>query len=192
MESIDALANAVNQFEGGLVLVSHDMRLISQVAKEIWICDHKTVAKYKGDIQNFKMDMRNQMGIEGEMKGQLRGDASVMNKKDEVKVKDQESAKSTSSAPVKKTTQITKKVVASVKKEDSKPNSSADTWGEEMTPLKSQTPAKSSLSSLTSLSSSLPSNSTSSASTGGKYVPPHKAANSVRGKYVPPHLRNRS
>lgn len=34
MESIDALAKAVNEFEGGMVLVSHDMRLISQVAKE--------------------------------------------------------------------------------------------------------------------------------------------------------------
>jgi len=79
MESIDALAKAVNEFEGGLVLVSHDMRLISQVANEIWICDNKTIAKYKGSIGNFKMDMRAQMGIDGEMK-KLRGDASVTKK----------------------------------------------------------------------------------------------------------------
>lgn len=87
MESIDALAKAVNEFTGGLVLVSHDMRLISQVAKEIWLCDHKTVTKYKGDIGNFKMDMRAQMGIEGEQKGQLRGDASVVKKKGDAKPK---------------------------------------------------------------------------------------------------------
>jgi len=37
MESIDALAKAVNEFDGGMILVSHDMRLISQVAKEIWV-----------------------------------------------------------------------------------------------------------------------------------------------------------
>jgi len=80
MESIDALAKAVNGFDGGLVLVSHDMRLISQVAKEIWICDHKKVAKYKGDIHSFKMNMRAQMGISGKQKGTLRGDSSVKKK----------------------------------------------------------------------------------------------------------------
>ena len=80
MESIDALAKAVNVFEGGLVLVSHDMRLISQVAKEIWICDHKTITKYQGDIMNFKMDMRALMGIDGTGSNnnkKLKGDASV-------------------------------------------------------------------------------------------------------------------
>ena len=80
MESIDALAKAVNEYEGGMVLVSHDMRLISQVANEIWICDNKTIEKYKGDILNFKMDMRAQMGIAGEQVGALKGDASVKKK----------------------------------------------------------------------------------------------------------------
>jgi ATP-binding cassette subfamily F protein 2 len=77
MESIDALAMAMNEYKGGMVLVSHDMRLISQVAKEIWICDHKSIEKYKGDIQNFKMDMRDQMGIVDSKTSKLRGDASV-------------------------------------------------------------------------------------------------------------------
>ena len=31
METIDALAEAIKEFEGGLLLVSHDFRLISQV-----------------------------------------------------------------------------------------------------------------------------------------------------------------
>jgi len=76
MESIDALAIAVNKYSGGLVLVSHDMRLISQVAKEIWICDNKTIEKYQGDIMNFKMDLRKAQGI-GSNVVKLKGDAST-------------------------------------------------------------------------------------------------------------------
>jgi ATP-binding cassette subfamily F protein 2 len=33
------LAEALNRFNGGMVLVSHDFRLIDQVAKEIWVCE---------------------------------------------------------------------------------------------------------------------------------------------------------
>ena len=61
MESIDSLAKAINNFSGGLVLVSHDMRLISQVAREIWMCDNRTVTKYGGEINDFKMRIRRQM-----------------------------------------------------------------------------------------------------------------------------------
>jgi len=54
MECIDSLAEAINHFNGGLMLVSHDFRLISQVAKEIWICDNKTVTRFSGDIRAYK------------------------------------------------------------------------------------------------------------------------------------------
>ncbi|XP_061716312.1 ATP-binding cassette sub-family F member 2 isoform X1 [Cydia pomonella] len=54
METIDALADAVNDFEGGLVLVSHDFRLINQVAEEIWICENTTCTKWTGGILKYK------------------------------------------------------------------------------------------------------------------------------------------
>jgi len=54
MECIDSLAEGINNFSGGLVLVSHDFRLISQVAKQVWICDKKTVTLFKGDIKDYK------------------------------------------------------------------------------------------------------------------------------------------
>jgi len=61
MECIDALARAINRFSGGLVLVSHDFRLIGQVAKEIWVCDKKTIAKWEGDIQSYKKHLKTQV-----------------------------------------------------------------------------------------------------------------------------------
>jgi len=55
MESIDALARCLNKFKGGVIMISHDMRLISQCAEQIYICDHKKIQKYSGDIMNFKL-----------------------------------------------------------------------------------------------------------------------------------------
>jgi len=55
MESIDSLAMCLKKFKGGVVMISHDMRLISQCAEEIYICDRKKITKYRGDIMDFKM-----------------------------------------------------------------------------------------------------------------------------------------
>merc|ERR1712133_343391 len=58
METIDALADAINNFDGGVVLVSHDFRLIDQEAQEIWICENQTVTKWQGDIIAYKNHLK--------------------------------------------------------------------------------------------------------------------------------------
>lgn len=73
MESIDALARAINNFEGGMLLVSHDMRLISQVAKEIWIVENQTIHRYEGEIGDFKMQVRRQLKLEKEPEPSVEG-----------------------------------------------------------------------------------------------------------------------
>jgi len=64
LETIDALADAINSFDGGLVLVSHDFRLINQVAKEIWVCENKSVTKWNGNIMDFKKSLKQKMGLD--------------------------------------------------------------------------------------------------------------------------------
>ncbi|XP_046828231.1 ATP-binding cassette sub-family F member 2 [Vespa crabro] len=61
METIDALAEAINDFDGGMVLVSHDFRLINQVAEEIWVCENGTVTKWSGNILNYKEHLKNKI-----------------------------------------------------------------------------------------------------------------------------------
>ena len=187
MESIDALALAVNAFEGGLVLVSHDMRLISQVAKEIWICDNKRITKYKGDIQSFKLDMRDQMGIGGQQKGQLRGDASVMKKSDKGAKKEQ-----TKKAPPKKPTPALPSVPATkpVVPAPVPVTSSNDVWGSDDEDNKngrgdawdSDDEDKNEKTSFetTRIQNALPT---------ARAPAPKPPATS---RYIPPHLRNRS
>jgi len=63
MESIDSLAEAINEFEGGLVVVSHDFRLLQRVAKEIWVCDHHAITKWDGTILDYKKYLKQSMNI---------------------------------------------------------------------------------------------------------------------------------
>jgi len=58
IETIDSLADAIRNFEGGLILVSHDFRLINQVAEEIWVCENKTVTKWSHDIVAYKNHLK--------------------------------------------------------------------------------------------------------------------------------------
>jgi len=48
VDAVDGLAAAIKGFDGGVVLVSHDFRLIDQVANEIWVCEDKTVKRFDG------------------------------------------------------------------------------------------------------------------------------------------------
>jgi len=67
MECIDSLAKGINEYTGGVVLVSHDFRLLQQVAKEIWICDRRTISKWPGDIRSYKNHLVKQMKERGDL-----------------------------------------------------------------------------------------------------------------------------
>ncbi|XP_010651804.1 ABC transporter F family member 1 [Vitis vinifera] len=65
IETIDSLAEALNEWDGGLVLVSHDFRLINQVAQEIWVCENQKVTRWEGDIMDFKEHLKSKAGLSG-------------------------------------------------------------------------------------------------------------------------------
>ena len=62
VDAIDGLANAIKKFRGGVVLVSHDFRLIDQVADQIWVCENKKVSVWKGSIREYKTHLAKKMG----------------------------------------------------------------------------------------------------------------------------------
>lgn len=63
VDAIDSLAEAINAYQGGVVLVSHDFRLIDQVAKTIWECKDKTVRVYNGTIHEYKRELAKKMKL---------------------------------------------------------------------------------------------------------------------------------
>ncbi|OMJ20084.1 putative ABC transporter ATP-binding protein [Smittium culicis] len=55
MESIDALTVACKNFNGGVVLVSHDERFIDAVCTELWVCSDGKLTQFKGEgIKEYK------------------------------------------------------------------------------------------------------------------------------------------
>jgi len=61
VDAVDGLAAAIKAFAGGVVLVSHDFRLIDQVCNEIWVCEDKGVRKYDGSIHDYKKELSKKM-----------------------------------------------------------------------------------------------------------------------------------
>lgn len=62
---MDALNLALNNFEGGVVLVSHDVHMLSKVATSLWICDNGTVEQFDGTIKDYKKKITAQAGEAG-------------------------------------------------------------------------------------------------------------------------------
>jgi ATP-binding cassette subfamily F protein 3 len=56
MESIDALVEAVQDFNGGLIVVSHDEHFITSTCKELWVVGNGVVSKCRGDFTDYKKE----------------------------------------------------------------------------------------------------------------------------------------
>jgi ATP-binding cassette subfamily F protein 3 len=63
---LDALADALINFQGGVLMVSHDVAIIDKVCDEIWISEDNTVKKFPGDIHQYKkhiLEMADASGV---------------------------------------------------------------------------------------------------------------------------------
>lgn len=54
IEAMDALAQALKQFQGGILMVSHDVTMLQTVCTSLWVCDEGIVEKFPGDVQAYK------------------------------------------------------------------------------------------------------------------------------------------
>lgn len=54
LEGLDALMLALNTWNGGVIIISHDERFITSVAKELWVCGDGAVTRFKGDVEAYK------------------------------------------------------------------------------------------------------------------------------------------
>jgi ATP-binding cassette, subfamily F, member 3 len=54
IESREALVNALTDYSGAVILVSHDMHLLSLVADRLWLVKDGRVAPYEDDLEAYR------------------------------------------------------------------------------------------------------------------------------------------
>ena len=68
IEAMDALSEALQSFEGGVLMVSHDVTMLQTVCTSLWVCDGGTVEKFNGDVQAYKRRITAQADAAGVVK----------------------------------------------------------------------------------------------------------------------------
>ncbi len=54
VDSREALIHALNDFEGAVILISHDRHLVEASADRLWLVDKGTVGPYEGDLDDYR------------------------------------------------------------------------------------------------------------------------------------------
>ncbi|KAL7830244.1 hypothetical protein SRHO_G00313710 [Serrasalmus rhombeus] len=62
IESIDALSEAINEYKGAVIIVSHDARLITETQCQLWVVEDQTVNQIDGDFEEYKREVLEALG----------------------------------------------------------------------------------------------------------------------------------
>ncbi|KAM5263767.1 ATP-binding cassette sub-family F member 1 isoform 2-T2 [Ctenodactylus gundi] len=62
IESIDALGEAINEYKGAVIIVSHDARLITETNCQLWVVEEQSVSQIDGDFEDYKREVLEALG----------------------------------------------------------------------------------------------------------------------------------
>ncbi len=54
IDACDALVRALGEFQGAVLLITHDPNLVEVVADQLWLVDEGTVQPYEGDMDDYR------------------------------------------------------------------------------------------------------------------------------------------
>ena len=54
MEAVDALVEAVQDFKGGLMVVSHDAYFVQKTCSELWVIEEGQATRFRGSFDEYK------------------------------------------------------------------------------------------------------------------------------------------
>ncbi|XP_052440846.1 ATP-binding cassette sub-family F member 1 isoform X2 [Carassius gibelio] len=62
IESIDALSEAINEYKGAVIIVSHDARLITETQCQLWVVEDQSINNIDGDFEDYKREVLEALG----------------------------------------------------------------------------------------------------------------------------------
>jgi ATP-binding cassette subfamily F protein 3 len=63
IDSRAALAEAINEFPGAVIMVSHDRYLIDACADRLWVVANRAVTPYDGDLEDYRREVLSARGL---------------------------------------------------------------------------------------------------------------------------------
>jgi len=64
LETIESLASALAEFEGGVVLITHNQYLVELACSEIWVVGNQKVQRFEGEFSGYKKAVAKECGWE--------------------------------------------------------------------------------------------------------------------------------
>jgi ATP-binding cassette subfamily F protein 3 len=89
IDSRAALAEAINDFPGAIIMVSHDRYLIEACADQLWVVADRTVTPYDGDLDDYRRSVLTARGMRASSRdraGNMRGNDKPARAKSEKRV----------------------------------------------------------------------------------------------------------
>ncbi len=81
VDSREALIHALMDYEGAVIVISHDRHLVAATADRLWLVKDGTVETYEGDIDSYRAELIAERGGRGRPSGTERGQEEGAEKK---------------------------------------------------------------------------------------------------------------
>ncbi|CCG07449.1 ABC-F family ATP-binding cassette domain-containing protein [Pararhodospirillum photometricum] len=116
IDSRESLMRALNVFQGAVVLISHDPRLVEMVADRLWLVDGGTLTPFDGDMDDYRALLL-ERAREARREGSASGPSDALNSAQAQKDRRRAAAEArTRLAPLRKAVEAAEKKLATLEK----------------------------------------------------------------------------
>ena len=109
VDSREALIQALNDFPGAVILISHDRHLIEACVDRLWVVRGGTVRAYDGDLEGYRADLLAERGRAKTQRGEASSNGIAAPKVDRADQRREAAARRAETAPLRRKVQAAEK-----------------------------------------------------------------------------------